>query len=404
MDVTATPYQCTIVTDVAGFTALEAEWKALHEASPRAYLSDGFDWARLSWDFIGAKRGRRLFCAVLRHNSQLVAVLPLTVSRTGIWRMASPLTSETSEYCPFLVHPAADLDGVWTTIWREFERRGDVDALLLHAVREDGPLGRCLSKVAGSRRLSSLPAPFLRRAEFKDREDYFARLPHRVRVKQGVSWRRLHRLGQVEFQEVSDPAERQAVWAWMVSNKREWLVRRGLRNDWFTSESYARFVAATLDMFEESGCRRIFTLKLDGAVIAAELASIDRAHVEVFVMTFDETFSRCAPGNLLREKVVGWAIEQGLDYDWRLGGESYKKMWASHVAQATCYGLALTPRGKLFVRYAVARRWVAQRTPDRLRARVAWLLRAARPWKRADRAALSVRRASWLMLTGSLPW
>jgi CelD/BcsL family acetyltransferase involved in cellulose biosynthesis len=372
------PYQCAVITDVPGFTALESEWNALHAASPRAYVSDGFDWARLCWDFVGDQPGRGLFCAVVRRHSQLVAVWPLTVSRTGVWRLARALTSQGTEYCPFLVHPDADLHGVWTAICREFEGRGDVDALSLPYVREDSPLGRCLSKAAGSRRLYSLPVRFLRRAEFADWESYFTHLPHNVQVHQRRDWRRLDLLGEAAFEDVSDPAERQAVWTWMVAKKREWLVRRGLRSPSISSDSFARFVARSLDVFAQGGRRRIFALKLDGAVIAAELVNVDRARVELFVLTFDEAFARCAPGNLLREKVVAWAFERGLDYDWRLGDESYKQIWANHVAQATSYVLPLTPRGKYFVRYAVARQRVAERTPEPLRVRVASILRGDR--------------------------
>jgi CelD/BcsL family acetyltransferase involved in cellulose biosynthesis len=375
MDATNSPYRCSIVTDLAGLMALETEWNALHAASREAYLSDGFDWARLCWDLIGEQPGRGLFCAVLRRHSQLVAIWPLTVSRKGIWRLARGLTSQATEYCPFLVHPAADPESVWTTFCREFEGRGDVDALLLPYVHENSSLGRCLSKAADSRRLYSLPALFLRRADFADWKSYFASLPHNVQVHQRRDWRRLDQLGHVEFVDVSDPAERQAVWTWMVARKREWLVRRGLRSPSISSDSYVRFVAGTLDVFAEGDGRRIFALKLNGAVIAAELINVDRAGVEVFVLTFDEAFARCAPGNLLREKVVRWAFERGLDYDWRLGAESYKQIWANHVAQATSYVLPVTRRGKFFASYAVARQRVAERTPGALRVRIAALLR-----------------------------
>jgi CelD/BcsL family acetyltransferase involved in cellulose biosynthesis len=121
------------------------------------------------------------------------------------------------------------------------------------------------------------------------------------------------------------------------------------------SDSYARFVAATLDEFGAGGGRRIFALKVNGALVAAQLDSVDRVRVESFVGAYDESFSRYSPGSLLLQECIRWAFERDLDYDHRLGAEPFKLGLATHVQQVTTYALALTPRGKLFLAYIVAR-------------------------------------------------
>lgn len=378
------PYACDLVTTVTGLAALEAEWDALHAAVKGAYVSDSFAWARLSWDLVGQERGLALCCAVVRLDSRVVAIWPLTVSRTAIWRVAASLSSRSSEYCPFLIDPAADLGEAWRSILREVRIRGAVDALHLLKVRDDAPLARCLSMQPGAARMDSAPAPFLRRADFADWPSYHAGLPQSLRAKLRRDKRRLEQLGTVRFQELSDPAERQSVWSWMIANKRRWLVRHGLRSDWMFSEGYARFVAASLDRCGPSGARRIFALKVDEAVVATDLVSVDQTRVESFVGTFDEEYARCAPGNVLRDETIRWAFAQGLDYDCRLGAEPYKQHFANQVAYVANYAFPLTVRGRLFVIYEVTRRWIARKLPDPVRKRVAAVLRRARTKRRSN--------------------
>jgi CelD/BcsL family acetyltransferase involved in cellulose biosynthesis len=378
MDAEITPYRCSVVTGEAGFAALRAEWNALHAATKTAHLSEAFDWVRLCWERFAAPRGKRLYCLTVRRGSQLAAIWPLAVGDLGFLRVGAPLTSET-EYCPFLIDPAADLNGVWSAIRAELAQRRDLDALRLPDVRDDGALTDCLEHAPRSVSVRERPAPLMRRADSESWESYWGRLPHKVTANVSRNQRRLQRLGQVQFEDLSDPEERQVAWKWAVSKKRAWLVQKGLGSQFISSDDHARFVAATLDVFGPSGQRRMFTLKLDGRLVAAELVSVDRARVEMFVTTYDPDFTQCAPGNLLRAEVLRWAFERGLDYDFRSGEDAYKFEWATHIAHTTYYALALTAQGRLFIAYAKARNWVAKRMTQRLRSKVAGLLRRALP-------------------------
>ena len=374
----ASVYTCEVVTSMARLDELEAAWTALHAAAHGAYLSESFAWASIAWNVVAAGRGRTLLCVLVRRGPELVAAWPLVLSRQAIWRIATPLTSETSEYCPFLIHPAADPNRVWSAIRGALGAGRDVDALRLPNVREDGPLGLLLSDLPGAVRLYSQPAPVLRRSSFADWESFRGGLSKNQRRQLRRERQRLCEHGDVQFEEITDPAERQSVWRWMIARKRAWLADRGLRCDWMVSDSYARFVAATLDEFGAGGGRRIFALKVNGALVAAKLDSVDRVRVESFVATFDERFSRCSPGSLLREEGIRWAFERDLDYDHRLGAEPFKLGLATHVPEATTYALALTPGGKLFVAYIVARSSEFGNRLELLRYRSkAWLRRQA---------------------------
>lgn len=379
MDAEIRPYHCSVITDAADFAALKAEWNALHAAAKNAHLSDGFEWARLCWERVAVERGKRLYCLVVRRDWRPAAIWPLVVHDLGFWRVGAPLTSETAEYCPFLIDPAADLTGVWAALRAELAQRRDMDALRLPDVRDDCALARWLEQAPRSVPIYSYPAPLMRSAELESWESYWGRLPRKVTANLTRGRRRLQRLGELQFQELSDPVERQAAWIWALSHKRAWLARNGQQSHSISSDHYAQFVAETLDVFGASGERRIFGLKLNEQLIAAELVSIDRARVEAFVATYDPKLSQCAPGHLLRAEILRWALERGLDYDFRFGEHAWKQDWATHIAHTTSYVVALTRRGRLFVTYATARHSIAQRMPPRWRARLASLLRTAAP-------------------------
>jgi CelD/BcsL family acetyltransferase involved in cellulose biosynthesis len=159
----------------------------------------------------------------------------------------------------------------------------------------------------------------------------------------------------------------------MLSTKRSGLARRGLGGDWFESEAYAEFVAASLDRFGADGGRRIFALKAGGRLVAAALCNVDPAKVEAFVTTYDPACAAWSPGKLLLADIVRWAFARGLAVDLRAGHEPYKARWANRTGQVSFYVLPLTRRGAILARMDAARRWARRSLPPGLRASMARL-------------------------------
>jgi CelD/BcsL family acetyltransferase involved in cellulose biosynthesis len=364
----AKSYWCAVVDADDALDGLRDAWNALYADVPAAYLSDGFDWARLSWEIVGRPRGRTLLCMAVHEDSQLIAVLPLVTSQHGRLRIAKALNSEAADYCPFLVHPDADLGAVWGAIREELRRRGDVDVLELALVRDDGPLGRCLAGEPRALKTATIQSSQICSAGYAEWDSYLAAQSRGLPADVRRDRRLLAAKGEVQFEDVTDPADRAVAWSWMLSKKREALLRRGERNSWFFSEEYPRFVAATLEHFRTSGGRRIFALKLDGAIIAADLCNVNRARVEGFVTTYDEAYAKASPGKLLRYEAARWAFERGLVYDLRIGGDAHKGRWANQHGDVSFYDIPITWAGRLKFRYRAARRWAKQRIPASLRA------------------------------------
>jgi CelD/BcsL family acetyltransferase involved in cellulose biosynthesis len=371
MDQILPRYACSSVEDVGDFTGLQAEWNALHAASPDGYVSQGFEWAQVCLDAASREGGARLRCFVLRRRGRMAALWPMVVSQGRLWRVAKPLASPNNEYCPLLFDAAADVSAAWEAVR---DQLSDVDAVLLTRVRDDSALAPWLRDCPEAAWVRSQPAPFLRSSEFGDWESYHGQLPHKVRSNLSRNWRRVRSLGEVRFEELTDPADARTAWAWMVAQKRAWLVRKSRPSRLTASDDYTRFMDATLAVEGYAGRRRIFVLKLNGQLAAAELVNIDRRRIEMFELAYDPAFGQCAPGNLLRSEVLRWAFARGLDYDWRVGGDAYKSEWANHTCDAADYVLALSIRGRALAAYASGRRWLSERTPDSLRSGIRSLI------------------------------
>jgi CelD/BcsL family acetyltransferase involved in cellulose biosynthesis len=366
-------YACSVLEGPDSLTALE--WAELHARSPGAYVSEGVDWAELCWRSWAGRSRAKLLCLVVRRDTRLVATLPLVVSRHGPFRIAKPLACMTTEYFPLLTDPAAEAPAIWKAMTGKFRHLTNVDAILLPNVRDEGAVA-FLEAAPSVRRTGSVPSLFLSRSAFGSWDSYWAERSNRVKSNVRRGRGRLQKLGELTFEELTDPDARRAAWRWMISQKRDWLVRKGLQHPFIPTSAFSRFTEATLGISGPTGRRAIFVLKLNGELLAAELVNIDRTRVELFVCTYDPSFSQYAPGNVLRHEVVRWAFAQGLDYDWRLGDEDYKRDWACRTAAANTYVLARNLRGGVFAVYLAARTQVANHTPGALRSAVRKLLRS----------------------------
>lgn len=370
---TQSPYTFDVVSDPAGLRGLARDWERLYERQASPHLSDSFGWALLSWESVAAPLGRRLHCLVVRRGSRPAAIWPLVVAAAPFARIASPLNSEGSEYCPCLLDPEEQPEALGRAVGEGLASLGQADALRLPHVRRDGPLEGLLVRLPGACATIVQPAPMVRAAAFADPDHYASQLSSNTRGALRRRRRKLEQIGRVEFVDVVEAAERADLLHWALSRKRSWLKDRGLANARLFSESHAAFLEATLRHPWASGSRRVFALKLDGVPIAAEIASVDGRRVEAFNSTFDAALAAYAPGHLLTLEVIRWALGRGLDYDFRPGTEAYKLTWASEVVPVTSYLVPLTFRGRQFVRYRLARRWLAERTPAPLRRRLARL-------------------------------
>lgn len=347
-----------VVTGRDGLDALRAEWNHLWQRASRDYLMQDWDWLRITLDNPPDARERRLFCLLGRRDGRLGLAWPFVVYRHHFLRLATPAAAEWGDYTDVLVEDCADAEDRVARAWREVRAACRCDLFDLRFVRESSVFSRVLAADDTPRTLLyELPAPWISLSAYEEWSDYWRTISPDQRRDLGRKRRRLAELGRLEVQEITDATEGAALIDWMIHHKRIWLDHAA-REDKIRlrTEAYRQFLKAQVGALFPTGRCLIFVLKLDGKVIALDLASVDKARLECNVGTFDYEYRKYSPGHVLKEYHVRWALERGLDYDMRLGDGEHKRFWGNRVENTSSWRVANSPLG---LGYVAAKRGVA---------------------------------------------
>ena len=114
-----------------------------------------------------------------------------------------------------------------------------------------------------------------------------------------------------------------------------------------------------------SGALRLYLLRLDGRCIAGEYCVLHGATVHLLKPGYDEAWSKCSPGHVLRGRILERLFEtrEAERYDLMTGGgehASYKLRWANDRREYVVLRL-FNPgsvRGRLARRLQMLRRWM----------------------------------------------
>jgi CelD/BcsL family acetyltransferase involved in cellulose biosynthesis len=368
-----------IIGDVARFDAIKEEWNALAQRVENSYFSQSFEWCRVGWEEVAAPRRRRLHCVVGWRDGRAVLIWPFVLWRSGLWSVARPLGSETTEYtCPLVVddHEAERRTASALKILR---RSCGTDLVLLPNVRADSPLNPVISRmklavVSGTSQVSAVTWD-----AHPSWASYRLSLNPTFRRKLERTRRRLIELGELSFEPAAANADRAEVIDWALSKKKDWLVRKKKANSWLETREYRDFLAAISGRPAETGEFAISTLRLNGDLIAAALMRLDNVRAELLMPVYDPTYRKYGPGQLLMEECLRWACARHLTYDLRIGAESYKDEWSNWSSEAFNYEIANTLWGAVYL----------ARTPRVL---------VPRPLRRSIKAAIRRGVTAWRRL------
>lgn len=324
--------------------SLREEWHDLLSRCPEHHFSQTFDWAVVGWKHVGAPRGRALHVLAIHDGNELRGVWPLCSYREKATRIVRPLGAEASEYTIPLLDP--DLDSsAWTQrLCQTASALGDL--LLLPYVPDESPLADALSRT-GLLRTTDFPAPAfcIDRRTYPDWAAYRKALKAKDRRELERCRRRLAETGVVELGPASAAAGPFLV-NWILEGKQLWLEEQGMASEWIGQADYRDFLAdfARSTAPDAPGVR-LFSLKVNGRVIAADLAIVDGTRVGALVGFYDKEWRSFAPGQLLTEHCIRWAFDRGLDYDLRIGDDSYKRNWECRPYTTNTWYVATGMRG-----------------------------------------------------------
>jgi len=315
-----------VVTDDATLAALEAEWRRLLAVTPLASGFQSFAWLTTCRAAL-PRRAARLLALVVRDDSEPVAILPTELGAGGRLRLIGDVVSNYlgPVYRPERVHDLVDALAAWLVA------DGRVRLLDFRGLREGSPFvdALCSRPVHGwseSRivRTSTCPTVDLSVGW----EALRVRRTSKRRSNDARKWRALERFGHVEYVEVIEPGAIELVLPTMFRLFRErW---RGRHESAGFAGRFREFHERAAPALAAAGHLKLSLLKVDGEVVAFSYGVRAGAGTSGYVVAHDDRVGICSPGRLLLLRLFEAAVKRGdPEYDFSLGEEAYKSVWAT---------------------------------------------------------------------------
>jgi CelD/BcsL family acetyltransferase involved in cellulose biosynthesis len=356
-----------IIDDDTRIAALERDWSALLASTPQSAAFQSFAW--VSSCRAAAVSDGRLFSLVFRDGRRTVAILPTEIGPHGDLRFVGhgPL----SNYLGPVYDPARTEDVV-DALGALLARERRVEALDLSALRRESPFLAAVRRIvvpgwSTAHIVETATCPYV------DLTPGWAALCARHTAKSRATvarkFRRLERLGKLDFEEIVDPGRVEAAMPAMAHLfGRRWA---GRHDSGGFAGRHREFQARAAVALAAAGHVRLSVLRLDGEIIAFAYGLRTGSVTASYVMSHDDTLGACSPGLLLLHRLLEAACRRGdPEYDFSVGEETYKDAWATGsrgVFRVVAWrrSLPATVRGR--VRVLGTRAWVRARSIDWLR-------------------------------------
>lgn len=325
-------FHIEIVSDKASFRTLQREWNELFGRSEETLFSQSFDWQWCSLQQLPEPEQQQLRCVIVRASGRMVLIWPFVIAKDKLfWRIASPLGTHATEYSDVLVETGWERSGVIAMALQALLDRCDL--VKLHRVRADSPLYGELLRRAEKRGDASLiqtyGAPCVSWDGIGEWEDYERSRSKDVLRDLRRRERRLAECGTIVFDCVTEGPDYQRTLDWLLSTKRQWAQRTKVQAPHLYANAYRAFLQQIPEYRSPSGQARIFVLHLDDKIVAASWDTVTRSSFESFISTYDPEFRKYAPGRILLHYILRWAFQKRVGYDFRIGDEDYKFVWAN---------------------------------------------------------------------------
>jgi CelD/BcsL family acetyltransferase involved in cellulose biosynthesis len=374
---TSTQRGLALVTDRAGFEALEPEWNALFARAGRPWqVFQTFNWL---WHWTNHYLDdRNKLCIVAgRREGRLVMVWPLVFRRiTGLGQL-SWMGEPVSEYGDVLAEEAPGTRDLLRQAWNLVQSL-KVDVVYLRKIRDDAAILPLLAETnAISTGVSC--APYLDLASADSFETYQQRYSAKTRSSHRRHLRRLNELGPVTFeQHTRGPVARDLVSRALIM-KRGWLAQRGRLSRALQDRRFGRFLADVAQGCARPTGARISVVRCNGEPIGVEISFACKGHVFGHVIAHDLAFQKQGVGSILAQYSIGTAHREGhFVYDLLAPDDAYKMNWADACIGLRDCTIPISRIGGIYARLWLrfARPWLKS-LANRMPARIVSLLSSA---------------------------
>ena len=344
--------RASAITNVAGLTDLETEWRHLSSVCPTATVFQTYEWNAAWWKHFGSSWGRRL--RILTFRDEAGTLLGLAPLMTSFWyatilRRLSFLGTGTSDYLDILAAPGYEA-AVATSFYAYLAQSGGWQIADFQQLREGALLREHLPEIRG--RLHSFdaigePCPYL--ALPNDWDLLMQSFGKKTRTNIGYYDRALQKVYAVEAGAVTDESELDAELTQLFDlHQRRWNQRwlpgvfGGKRVQAFHRDAARRLL--------KQGWLRLFSLRLDGVTQASLYCFAYGDRFCYYQGGFEPTLARLSLGTVLTARALQAAITEDRSvFDFLRGDEPYKAKWTG-AAQVNARRLVTrngTPFGPL---------------------------------------------------------
>lgn len=328
-------FRIEVVDDASTFAKLRDEWNQLLSSSRSDCLFLTWEWLHTWWINLG--QTRRLFIITARLGSELVALAPLTVTRTWIGPLAFPMLefagtgSIGSDYLDFIVSSKHEATAV-AAVTNFLAETGI--SLRLPRVRKDSIIATAVDRTLrdrgwGYRNVSMEVCPFIDVSGSWD--SYLSGVRRKHRSNFTRSLRNLEKNYAVRLWCTESEEDRRKALAHLVNLH---LLRRqklGGSNA-FDNPQLAAFHETLSRLALERGWLRLFVLTLDEKAAAALYCFRYGRNFLYYQSGFDPALQRYGVGQVTVGLTIRRAFEESAaEYDFLHGGETYKFKWSTDV-------------------------------------------------------------------------
>jgi len=328
--------------------ALERDWRALEDQCANTALFQSFAWCANHMAFSASRSDFRPCVLALRHNLELVGLLPLCVRNVHGIRCATGLCEPFQLYTELLlapgIAPVEAADAVASVL-----RNLPADYLHLGQVRDDGPLAQCLRHLR-SRAVEGDVAPFVDLTAWPDFDGFLKSRNAKTRKNLRNATNRLKRDGPLTHRIAAAAQERREIIERCHAGREAWLQRLGLTSRAFREENFSEFLARFADARATGVEILAMTLEHCGKPIADQWGFVYHGCYYAFMATWDVEYESFSPGRLHLGEVIRTCFDRQLAVaDFMIPGVAYKFTWTESAAPVRDHVLVLRLRGHLQV-------------------------------------------------------
>ncbi|MBL8213868.1 MAG: GNAT family N-acetyltransferase [Bryobacterales bacterium] len=298
--------------------AMEADWRSLWQADPRATPFQSPEWMGAWWPVFGS--GELLAITVWKEEQlQTMGLFFL-----HLWegrRQVTFVGNGVSDRQLCLVRPGVEREALGC-LWQALDQHGGWDLCDL----QDIPSDAAMLALAANPAVPQYPGRAICLGD--SWQDYHAALPHGLRRNLDRYRRQLEQAATVEFLRLPVPEGMHALFA---LHGTRWQQKDGTAG-MFSGHDLQRF---HLDAACRLGSRvRMNALLVNGQVAGVNYLLLDGDTAYGYACGFHPQWARYSPGTLL----LGWGLERAMmegmrRFDFLRGDEPYKSQWGASPYQ-----------------------------------------------------------------------